>query len=87
MTDVIFHDHAWEQYLYWQTEDRRVLRKLNELIRDCQRSPYSGLGKPEPLKDQLSGWWSRRITDEHRLVYRLAGGSIEIAQWRWHYQR
>ena len=66
----VFSDDAWEQYLFWQTEDKRILRKTNELIRDIERNGIQGLGKPEALKHELAGFWSRRITDEHRLVYR-----------------
>lgn len=82
---VIFSEHAWEEYLYWQTSDRKVLQRINSLIRDIQRSPFDGIGKPEPLKHALSGYWSRRITDEHRLVYKVQGDAILIAQLRFHY--
>ena len=80
---------GWEDYLYWQQTDKAVLAKINGLIRDTLRSPFAGLGKPEPLKDNLKGWWSRRITGEHRLVYRITGTGdsqqLEIAQCRYHY--
>jgi len=80
---------AWEDYLHWQKTDKAVLSKINELIRDTLRTPFAGLGKPEPLKENLKGWWSRRITGEHRLVYRVAGtgdsAQLEIAQCRYHY--
>lgn len=80
---------AWEDYLYWQRNDSTVLARINELLREIRRNPFSGLGKPEPLRANLVGWWSRRITGEHRLVYRVAGKSteqhVEIAQCRYHY--
>lgn len=80
---------AWEDYLHWQSTDRAVLARLNDLIRDVRRSPFQGIGKPEPLKGDLRGWWSRRITGEHRLVYRVVGEGaerrVEIAQCRYHY--
>jgi toxin YoeB len=82
---VIFSEHAWEEYLYWQNSDRKVLQRINSLIRDIQRSPFDGIGKPEPLKHALSGYWSRRITDEHRLVYKVQGNALLIAQLRFHY--
>ena len=72
-----FTGPAWEDYLHWQATDPNRLRRLNELIRDCMRQPFRGLGKPEPLKGDLAGWWSRRIDDEHRLVYRVAGSGEE----------
>jgi toxin YoeB len=86
-----FDEDAWTDYLYWQGTDLRLLRKINELIRDCTRSPFKGLGKPEPLKGEFSGWWSRRIDDEHRMVYRVTGSgntqTLEIIQLRFHYAR
>ena len=86
---LVFADGAWEEYLYWQTSDRNILERLNALIRECQRTPFTGTGKPEPLKGDLKGWWSRRITLEDRLVYRVTGKGndqqIEIAQCRFHY--
>jgi toxin YoeB len=78
----IFSDIAWQHYLYWQSEDKRILRKINELIRDIERHGNSGLGKPEPLKHELSGYWSRRITDVHRLIYSLDEENISIASCR-----
>ncbi|WP_207459201.1 Txe/YoeB family addiction module toxin [Azospirillum sp. SYSU D00513] len=85
----IWGEDAWNDYLFWQQNDRSVLRKINELIRDTERSPFSGIGKPEPLKEALSGWWSRRITSEHRLVYRVTGTgatqALEILACRYHY--
>lgn len=82
---LIFSDHAWEDYLFWQNTDKKVLRRINTLIKDAMRNPFEGIGKPEPLKHALSGYWSRRITDEHRLVYKASENAIEIAQLRYHY--
>lgn len=77
---------GWEDYLYWQQQDRKTLKRINELIRDTMRTPFSGIGKPEPLKGNLSGWWSRRITQEHRLVYRVESKVVVvIMQCRFHY--
>jgi len=76
---------AWEDYLFWQTTDRKMLKRVNELIRQCQRTPYEGIGKPDPLRGNLSGWWSRRIDQEHRLVYRFEDNKIYILQCRKHY--
>lgn len=84
--NVQFSSRAWEDYLYWQQFDKKVLKKINELLKDISRSPYEGIGKPEPLKHALSGFWSRRITDEHRLVYRVEGKTIQVAQVRYHYE-
>lgn len=78
---------GWEDYLYWQEMDRKTLQRVNELIRDSLRTPFSGIGKPEPLKSNLRGWWSRRITQEHRLVYRVDGDALVILQCRFHYDR
>ncbi|NEV64238.1 Txe/YoeB family addiction module toxin [Thiorhodococcus minor] len=82
---ICFRDRAWADYLYWQQHDRQILKQINALIRDIERAPFSGLGKPEPLKHELSGFWSRRIDDEHRLVYALADGDLIVAQCRYHY--
>ncbi|MDP2183808.1 MAG: Txe/YoeB family addiction module toxin [Actinomycetota bacterium] len=82
---VVFSEHAWDEYLYWQKTDRKLVQRINALIRDIQQAPFEGVGKPEPLKHALSGYWSRRITDEHRLVYRVEGDAILIAQLRYHY--
>lgn len=82
---IVFAEHAWEDYLYWQKKDRRMVQRINSLIRDIQRSPFDGVGKPEALKHALSGWWSRRINDEHRIVYKVEGDAILIAQLRYHY--
>ncbi len=81
-----FHPAAWEDYLYWQTQDKKTLRKLNSLLRDIQRSPYEGIGKPEPLKGNLSGWWSRRIDDENRIVYKQVDEDVVIAACKNHYE-
>ncbi len=81
----IFSDRAWEDYLYWQKTDKRMLKKVNELIKDIDRNRHEGIGKPEPLKHTLSGFWSRRINEEHRIVYRIEGDEIQIAQLRHHY--
>ena len=82
---LIWSEKSWDDYLYWQQTDKAVLKKINALIKDIQRSPFEGIGKPEPLRHQLSGFWSRRITDEHRLVYELRGDAIAIASCRYHY--
>lgn len=78
-------DNAWEDYLYWQQTDKKMLARINKLIKDASRTPFAGLGDPEPLKHQLSGFWSRRIDKEHRLVYRVADEGITIIQCRYHY--
>ena len=80
-------EDAWADYLYWQSQDRRTLKRVNTLIRDMQRTPFEGIGKPEPLKHDFAGYWSRRITDEHRLVYKVAEAEIRIAACRYHYGR
>ena len=81
----IFSDRAWEEYLYWQKNDKRMLKKVNELIKDIDRNQYEGIGKPESLRHSLSGFCSRRINEEHRLVYRISEDEIHIAQIRYHY--
>lgn len=78
-------DKAWEDYLFWQENDRKILKRINTLIRDAQRNPFDGLGNPEPLKHQFSGFWSRRIDREHRLVYQVENDILLIAQCRFHY--
>ncbi len=83
--NLIFSSHAWEDYLYWQSTNKKILKRINLLISDIQRSPYEGIGKPEPLKHGLSGYWSRRINDEHRIVYKYEKDTIKIAQLRFHY--
>lgn len=80
-----FLEDAWEDYLYWLQTDKATLKKINQLIKDCMREPFSGIGKPEPLKFDMSGCWSRRITSEHRLVYRIEGDTLVIIQCRYHY--
>ena len=86
---LVFSETAWEYYLYWQSNDANVLERLNNLIKECSRTPFKGIGKPEPLKGDLAGWWSRRVTLEDRLVYRMSGKGdtkqLEIAQCRFHY--
>lgn len=82
---IVFSEHAWEDYLHWQRTDRRVLKRINALIRDIQRSPYEGIGKPEPLKHGLSVYWSRRVDDEHRLVSKVDADALHIVQCRYHY--
>jgi len=82
---IVFTEHSWSDYLYWQKSDKRMLRRINELIRDTMRSPFDGLGKPEPLKHQLQGCWSRRINEEHRLVYEVADEELRIISCRYHY--
>ena len=77
---------AWDDYLHWQASDKRMVKRLNVLIKECQRTPLTGSGRPEALKHDLAGWWSRRIDEEHRLVYRVIGDSLEIAQCRHHYK-
>lgn len=82
---LIFAEHAWGDYLYWQRADKKLLKRINLLIQDIQRSSFEGIGKPEPLKHALSGYWSRRINDEHRFVYKVENDSLLIAQLRHHY--
>ena len=82
---LIFADQAWDDYVYWQKQDRRMVERINKLIRETQREPFAGVGKPEPLKHALSGFRSRRITEEHRMVYRVEEDALLIAQLRFHY--
>ena len=84
---IVFSTNAWDDYLWWQQQDRAVLRRINALIRDIQRNGSSGIGKPEALRHSLAGYWSRRITDEHRLVYQVTNEEIRIAACRYHYGR
>ena len=81
----MFSEHAWSDYLHWQKTDKKVLKRINVLIKDVQRSPFEGIGKPEPLKHAFSGYWSRRINDEHRIVYKVSKDTMFIAQLRYHY--
>jgi toxin YoeB len=81
----VFSEQAWEDYLHWQKSDRQQLERVNKLLREAVRSPRSGIGKPEPLRHALAGFWSRRIDDEHRLVYRVEGDTLWIIQIRYHY--
>ncbi len=82
---VVFSEKAWNDYLHWQQTDKQVLKKINQLIKDIKRDPFDGIGKPEPLRHELSGFWSRRITDEHRLVYEFSDYEIAIVSCRFHY--
>ena len=82
---LIFSDQAWEDYLHWQAQDRKLLARVNKLIEDTCRHPVTGIGKPEALRHGLAGWWSRRINDEHRMVYKATGDALLIAQLRYHY--
>jgi toxin YoeB len=82
---LVFAEQAWQDYLYWQEQDRRVLLRINRLITETTRDPFRGTGKPEPLRHALAGFWSRRITDEHRMVYKVGTDSLLIAQLRYHY--
>ena len=82
---LVFSASAWDDYLHWQATDPKLLARLNGLIKECARTPFQGTGKPEPLRGALSGWWSRRLTQEHRMVYRVEGDDLLIAQCRYHY--
>lgn len=82
---LLFSEYAWEDYLYWQKTDKKILRRINKLIKEIQRTPFEGIGKPEPLKYHLSGYWSRRINEEHRIVYTVDDDTMRIAQLRYHY--
>jgi len=82
---LVFSENAWDDYLYWQRTDRKLLEKINTLIKETQRTPFEGIGKPEPLKYGFPGYWSRRINSEHRMVYKINGDSLNIAQLRYHY--
>ncbi|MEW8485984.1 MAG: Txe/YoeB family addiction module toxin [Candidatus Thiodiazotropha sp.] len=82
---LIFSEHPWEEYLYWQRADKKTLRRINQLIQAILRDPFTGIGKPEPLRHGLSGYWSRRIDEEHRVVYKVADDILLIAQLRYHY--
>lgn len=82
---LVFSEQAWEDYLYWQKTDRKTVQRINTLVKEITRTPHEGIGKPEPLKHALSGYWSRRINNEHRIVYKIADDSLFIAQLRYHY--
>jgi toxin YoeB len=82
---LVFAEQAWDDYLYWQKADKKVVLRINTLIKEITRTPHTGTGKPEPLKHALSGYWSRRINDEHRIVYRVEDASLFIVQLRYHY--
>ena len=82
---LVFADEAWEDYLYWQQQDKRMVKRINDLVAATKRDPFSGIGKPEPLRHALAGFWSRRITDEHRMVYKAEKDALLIAQLRYHY--
>ncbi len=83
---LIWSEKSWEDYLYWQSNDKKILKKINTLIKDIKRTPFEGMGKPEPLKFELSGCWSRRITNEHRLVYEVREDKLYIISCRYHYK-
>ena len=82
---ILWHEAGWEEYLWWQTQDKKTIKRINALIKDMQRNPFDGIGKPEPLKGDLSGWWSRRIDDENRIVYRVIDEALVIASCKNHY--
>ena len=82
-----FAETAWEDYVYWQETDKNVVKKINKLLKEIERIPFSGIGKPEPLKYEFSGFWSRRITGEHRLIYSVTGDTVNIAACRYHYEK
>ena len=83
--NLVFADHAWDDYLYWQQHDKKIVQRINLLIMEIRRNPYSGIGKPERLKHALAGYWSRRINDEHRIVYCVQSKHLHIVQLRYHY--
>ena len=82
--ELVWQTNAWEDYCHWQKQDKKILERVNELIKDCLRSPYEGIGKPEPLKGNYAGCWSRRITQEHRLIYKINERRLHILQCRYH---
>ena len=86
MGNLIFSEKAWEDYLYWQSQDKKTLKRINQLLRDISRNSFDGIGKPEPLKGNFSGFWSRRIDDTNRIVYRISNENIEIIQCKGHYK-
>jgi len=83
--NLVFTENGWDDYLYWQKQDAKKIERINELLKDISRQPYKGIGKPEPLRGNLSGWWSRRIDTEHRLVYRVEDNQVIVLQCRYHY--
>ena len=85
MSSLIFSEEGWEDYLYWQTQDKKTLKRINQLLQDILRNGYEGIGKPEPLRENLSGFWSRRIDGTNRLVYRITGRGTEVVSCRYHY--
>ena len=85
MSEITFSEEGWDDYLYWQTQDKKTLKRINTLLKDISRSPFEGIGKPEGLKENLSGYWSRRIDDVNRLVYRVEADLIEVYQCKGHY--
>jgi toxin YoeB len=82
---LVFAETAWQDYFYWQSNDKQMVKRVNKLVQEIQHEPFAGIGKPEPLKHALSGFWSRRINDEYRIVYKVASDSLLIAQLRYHY--
>ena len=88
---ILWTDRGWDDYTYWQVNDAKIAQRINELIRETRRLPFQGIGKPEPLRYEMSGWWSRRINEEHRLIYRVGGSgeaqTLEIASCRFHYNK
>lgn len=85
MNNIMFTERAWEEYCYWQKQDRKTLKRINQLLIDIKRNEFAGIGKPEPLKNDLSGFWSRRIDEANRIVYRISNEQIEIVQCKGHY--
>ncbi len=83
--EIVWQENAWDDYLFWQKNDKQKLKRINQLIRDCQRNKFEGIGKPEPLKENLAGFWSRRIDNEHRLIYKIQENRLHIIQCRFHY--
>ena len=82
---LVFSENGWEDYLYWQKTDKRILKRINMLIKEVKREPFAGIGKPEPLKHGFTGYWSRRINKEHRMIYKVVDDELRIAQLRYHY--
>ncbi len=83
--EIAWQENTWDDYLYWQKTDKQKLKRINELMKDCQRNKFEGIGKPEPLKENLSGYWSRRIDNVHRLIYKIKEDRLHIIQCRFHY--